>query len=108
MERLYGDVGSSKRPFEASPEVLDPLSVDFAVDVFVRVIHGFVSEVLDLIQTVIADPTIGVDGGIEADVFRISVCKVSRFTFGMTFARIWRVLRSSIPTTMALSIRVRG
>jgi len=68
VERLDRNIGAMQRPLEASPEVLNALSVDLAVDVLFHVVDGLVSEVLELVQTVIADVLIGVDVRVESHV----------------------------------------
>jgi hypothetical protein len=38
MERLHADIGTLQRPLEHCAEVLNPVGVDFAINVFLSVV----------------------------------------------------------------------
>jgi hypothetical protein len=68
VERLYSNVGASKTALEQAPEVLDTLSVDAAIHIFVDMVDRLVSEVFVLAQFVVSHMTVSEDVSIETDV----------------------------------------
>lgn len=101
VERLYRYIRPAQGPFQETPEVLDSVSVNLPPDVLFQMVHRIVNEIL-LFTPAIAAPTVRVDCRFLGYLARISSCNVSRFTLGMTRVRTLRVLRSSIPMTVAL------
>src|SRR5579864_3166159 len=59
MKRLDTNIGTLKRPLQQRPEVFNAVRVNLSANVFLRMVHHFMHEVVE--QFVVADCAIGVD-----------------------------------------------
>ncbi len=57
-------ISISRNALEQTPEVLDPLGVNAAVDVLIDVIYRFVREVLECAKVLIGDRAVRIDANV--------------------------------------------
>lgn len=97
MKWFHRNIRATEGPLDQAPEVIHPLRVDLTVDVFLGMIDYLVNKLLT--EMVIAYGGIGVDLAATVNLIQNLICKVSRFTSGMTLERTCRRSRSSTPNT---------
>src|ERR1700722_7093635 len=68
VKGFNGNIGSLEAAFQQAPEVLDSVRVNLSAHILLKVVHGFVNEVL-LRQFVISLSLIGIDRRLLVDVF---------------------------------------
>ena len=69
VERLNGNISSTKATLEQAPEILDALSVYFAANVFLDVVHGRMSVILRC-KAVVSGKAIRINRGTALDLIQ--------------------------------------